>query len=116
MNIKELFNSYKNGDSTEKLGIISNLVTIFTAITALITGQLLTLKFVISNTTFIAIAFYIIAMGISLLIFFYYLKGSAILLKTYKSFLVQVSMILIATGALIFAWVIIWSFILTFSY
>ena len=62
------------------MGIIGNVVTIISTIVALVTGQLLTLKFIVDETTFIAIAFYIIAMGISLLVFSFFLKFYHLLL------------------------------------
>ncbi|WP_368298374.1 hypothetical protein [Cytobacillus firmus] len=115
MNIKEILNNFKNGDSTKRLGILSDIVTIFTAVITLITTQILTLKFVITDTTIIKIAFYIFAMGISLLLLYFYLKAVSYLLKEYKSFLVQSAAILMITSSLILLMVTIWSFVLTIS-
>lgn len=114
MNLKDIISSYKKGNSTEKLGIISDITTLITALITVITGQLLTIKFVINEDSFIAIAFYIIAMGISLIFLFLYLKAIRYLITEYRSFLIQIATILIATGGIIFVMVIIWSFVLTF--
>lgn len=113
MNIKEIVEKYKECDSADKLGIISNITTIISAVIAIITSQILTIKYVIEGTALIRISFYIVAMGISILVFFFYIKGIAYLIKEYKSFLVQSATILIATGSLLLFLVIIWSFVIT---
>lgn len=112
MNLKEIITKYKEGNSIDRLGIIGNVVTIISTIVALVTGQLLTLKFIVDETTFIAIAFYIIAMGISLLVFFLFLKILSLIINLYKSYLIQAALFLIILGIMLLVLVIIWSFVL----
>ncbi|MGW8428844.1 hypothetical protein ACWGJQ_25930 [Peribacillus simplex] len=113
--IKELIENFKSGDSTQKLGIISDLISIITAVVTLITAQAFAVKFVITETTIIKTAFYILAMSISLFVIFFYLKGISFIRKEYKSLLVQSAFILCFTSFFIFITYTVWSFFLSFE-
>lgn len=112
MNLKEIVNIFKKGDSTQKLGILSDIVTLFTALIALITSQIFTLKFILDDITFIMIAYYMAAMGLSLLITFTYIKGVSFFIKTYNSYLLKSAWFLLFSAVVILILVTIWSYML----
>lgn len=113
MKITEIINKFKSGDSTQKLGIISDLVSIFSALATLVTAQFFAFKFVITETTIIKTAFYILAMGISLLAIFFYLKTISYIRKELESFMIQLALILILSSLFILLMYTLWILVLT---
>lgn len=86
MDIKEIITKYNKADSTEKLGIISNIVTIITAIIALVTGQILTFNFVFESTSLTILGFYMLGMSFSTMLlgfYFWSLKKISIVFKSF---------------------------------
>jgi len=113
MNLREIIKNYRNGNSVEKLAIISSAVTIITAFIAVITGQIFTIKFVFDDTTFIRVAFYIMAMGVSLLFIYLFLALSSGLRRISPSVLLTISFIIMSLGILVLGIFTIWDFVLT---
>jgi len=116
MDIKEIITQYKNGDSAEKLSIISSITTIITAAFALITGQLVTMKFLINEITLIMFGIYMGAMAISILLLYFYLFFIKLIRKEIESFLLKLFFFLIANVFLLFANIILWIFILEIKF
>jgi len=113
MNIKEIVNKYKDSDSTGKLGIISDLITIFATIVAIITSQIFTIKFVFDELTIIRIAFYMVALGITLLIIFIYIEFISYVKKEFPSRLFNCSINLIIGGIIVLLMYTVWAFVFT---
>lgn len=113
MNIREIIANYRNGNSVEKLAIISSVITIITGFIAIITSQIFTIKFVFDDTTFIRIAFYIIAMGASLLLIYIFLALSSLIRRTSPSFLLTISFIFMALGIVVLGLFTLWSLVLS---
>lgn len=112
MDFKEIVEKYQSEDSTVKLGILSNVITLFTAALAIITSQVFSVKY-FEVETVIKIAFYIGAMGLSLFVLFFYLKWGSYILQIYKSLLLQLSIILFGVCSFILFMAFIWGFVLS---
>lgn len=111
--MNEIINQFKDGDSNDKLSIISNLLTIATTIITIVVGQVLTLKFSFNDYTFIVLAFYIGALALTCLAVYLFLKSINFTLISVKSFWLRLFFILISLSALLLLTTTIWSFVLT---
>ena len=115
MNLKDILNNYKKGSSIDKLGIISNLITIFTAVVAIITSQIFAMKFVFDESTLIRTIFYLFAFGLTLLVLHVSFKVTKLFLSEKFDFLFKISLIILFNTCMLFITYIIWSFMLTFE-
>lgn len=113
MNIKEITTKYKDGNSVDKLGIISNVVTIVTAIIALATGQILTFNFVFESTSLTILGFYLLGLSLSTLLLGFYFWSLKKISTVFDSFFVKTSLYLSSTTTQLFCNIIIWEFILS---
>lgn len=112
MKISEIHKDYMNGSPSEKLSIISSLLTVVTFILAIITSQFFAFKYIVDSRTYIAIGLYLLALGISLIVVYLYQLWVQFINKTYEQLILKVAFILIATSSFAFSLVVIWTFIL----
>ncbi len=115
MKLKEIIMKYKEGNSLDRLGIVGNIVTIISAVVALVTGQLLTIKFIFDESTFMLIGFYIIAMGVTLLLIYLFWALASICIKALKPILFGLSVVIILFGFLSLIISNIWYLVLSFQ-
>lgn len=115
MKIKGLIDDYKKGSSSEKLSIVSNVITIFTAVLTLIVGQILTLRFAIDVTTFIILGYYLVALGLSLTCIFLYIQVVTFLWRGYESYTLKLGFIIMFAGVLVLILLTIWDFIISLN-
>ena len=113
LDLKELYESYKTGDSVQKLNIISALVTIITAVIALVTGQILTIRFSNIDITLIKISFYLITLAFSCVLVFALLWWFSFTIREIKSLLMRAFLILIGVAGFILLTTTLWGFVLS---
>ncbi|WP_404351655.1 hypothetical protein LG311_10225 [Sutcliffiella horikoshii] len=115
MKIKELVAEYKNGSSTDKLSIVSSVITIFTAVLTIIVGQVLTLRFAINVTTFIVLGYYLFALGLSLTCIFLFIQLATFTWKLYESFILKLGLVTMLAGVSVLILLTIWDFIISLN-
>ncbi|MEH7401601.1 hypothetical protein V7148_11480 [Gottfriedia acidiceleris] len=113
--LKDLYNTFKDSDSAGKLGILSDVLSIMTFLFTITIGQLIAMKFVIESVTFVIISWYLVGLGVNLLLFYLVKIAYSDLLGGLKSKILRVALFIILSGLFLLLTTGIWAFLIEIS-